>query len=509
MKITFMPMNQTIRIENFQTILNAAREAGIYIESSCGLNGSCGKCKVYIMKGRMTSLTAEEEKHLTKEEIKRGIRLACQVRASEDAVVMVKQTKERKVRNVVRQTEKVESIGIGIDIGTTTIQIRLIDLISKGKLMEQIIYNPQRMFGADVISRITYCYGNKERLVQLQRCLIDSCNEEIHSMLSALGQTSDCIKQYVVAGNTTMGHLFLGCCIDSLGRSPIAPVYKDYPVQAAEQIGLIGNQDTKCYLLPNIGGHVGGDLLACLMTAKLDQKKGNYLLIDVGTNGEIAVSKQGKIMACSTAAGPAFEGASLQYGMCAKAGAITHVAYYQKKPVIEVLGNVKPIGISGSGIIDGIAEFLRNDIIDRTGLLKEEYQSSGVALYEGTTKEERISISQEDIRQIQLAKGAIAAGMALILEKAELNVEEIDEFYLAGTFGSHLNVRNAMAIGLLPKMAFNKVKLIGNASCEGTNLVLNGKWNYDEIKEFAKQISHIDLAKDARFEEVFLEKMNF
>ena len=509
MKVTFLPAMRHVDVPVGCTLLEAAQEAGIYIEASCGGHGSCGKCKVQVTKGNRKDFSEAELVKLTEEERDRGVRLACHVKIEEEMCVIAKGAMEMKNKISMPQRQerrdKRRVLGIAMDIGTTTVELQIYDMETKRRVIGDRFMNPQRVYGADVVSRITYCNKRPERVEQLQTLLICSCNESINKMVKSIGASAEEIEKIVVVCNTTMSHILVGESVDTLAKAPFAMSFAGGRTFSSAELPFFMSQHGKVEVLENIGGHVGSDAFGCILALGLCNKPGTHLLLDIGTNGEMVLAKDGVLSACSTAAGPAFEGAGIAYGMCAGAGAITKVAYDERRGFsLHVVENMVPVGISGSGVIDALACMLRKGVMDETGYIPEKYlipaQGStqrGYPLYQDSSgKENHILLTREDIRQIQMAKAAIYAGAMSLLEKEGVSLNELDTIYLAGAFGSHIDVVNAMQIGLLPRINVSKVKEVGNAALMGA-------------KEVAKGIHHIELAEYESFKEKFIVSMNF
>ena len=502
-----MPVNRIIHTEEALNLLTLLREQKINISAPCGGYQKCGKCKVMITLGNDHDYHCEEMKLLTKEERDLGIRLACCVETTKDMVVMVmNEDEEKTVTTTTLHDENMgtnavgnlsinkhsKEVGIVVDIGTTSIEVVFFDLNGRYKLISLLEYNEQR--SADVVSRITYCYGNQERVKRLQSILLSQIIRMVMDGAKKLSISITQIVRYVIAGNTVMCHLFANKSLDSLAKAPYRPEYLAGEEMSARQLKLPGREDTLLYILPIIGGHVGADALACLLAIK--NHGGCRLLVDIGTNGEILLIKEDIIVACSTAAGPAFEGAGLNKGMCAKEGAIIHANLVGGKLVYQVVANHTPIGISGSGVIDVIACLLRGDFITPDGYFKQ-----GEILSE--------FVNQADIRQVQLAKAAIAAGIDRLLSHCEVRAEDLDEFILAGSFGSNLSIDSATQIGLIPKLPKEKIHAIGNGVVEGAVQVLYDMVSLSKAKELARKVVHIELSNESGFPEKFVECMNF
>jgi len=388
--------------------------------------------------------------------------------------------------------------------------------------------NPQQQFGADVISRIGYTQQNKSARRRLQRLVVEAFNEMIQTLTTIIGITAEQIYDVSVAGNTVMGHLLLALDADYLAQSPYIPTVQFYPAMTAAELGLLVHPLAAVRLLPNIGRFVGSDTTAVILAAGMDQSKKITLAIDIGTNGEIVLGNCRRLLATSTAAGPAFEGARLRCGMRATAGAIDRVTIRNGEVLLRTIGSALPRGICGSGIICLLGELLRVGLISETGQLQHEnnagknpeqpdhqitarlqtidqepvfllYQNSGTAVY----------LTQHDIREIQLAKSAIRTGIELLLLEYGIQIEAVERILLAGAFGNFLDREQAVRIGLLPTVAMEKIHFIGNAACAGAELALLSQEMRSRAEAIARNTRYVEIATHPQFQNQFMENMIF
>lgn len=552
MVVTFLPINKKIDVNTGDNLYYTAIEAGISLGASCGGKKTCGKCRVLITKGNHTPLLPEEVKTLSEEEIKRGIRLACCVNIEEDICVVLmgasigvskfsekkflfskemevkkeekkegksdekreKKTKEETGEKIEGEIEWLSSIkyGIAFDIGTTTVVGCLWDITNKKPLAIESRPNPQSIYGKDVISRITYGSEREENLNKLTNLIRNCCNELIKTLSCNQRIPAKQIEKVVVAANTTMTQLFCGNSVEGLKKVPIHNISYEGACYLPYEAGLSISDKGSIYVMPGIGGHVGSDTLAGIIALDLLERKGTSLLIDIGTNGEIALVHKGRVRVCSTSAGPAFEGAVLHQGMTAASGAITGVYMKEDRFYLQYIDShiqdVKPVGICGSGALEAVYELLIHGKMDDTGRLLGKYgEDNYVTLYKDNEKSVRLT--QKDIREIQLAKGAIYAGCMTLLKEAGIPMEEIDGVYIAGAFGSHLDVVKAVRIGLIPHVDKDRVRCCGNTSLEGAGSVLLSNQDEKNMKALAEGIIHVDLALIPSFEEEFIDAMSF
>lgn len=518
MNILLLPEQRQIAVKPGTTLLQALQEAGVWLDAPCGGHGTCGKCKVRVTKGNDYEYTEVEIKYISQAERDEGVRLACCMKVKEDTCIILpisRQVKEPEIEKPpqikYRKDGDRTSLGVAIDIGTTTVEYCLMNLISGAIVARKRFYNPQRKYGADVIGRISYIGDSDKKVKLLQQDLIHTINENIKEQMKNLGLCTQNIEKMVVVANTTMSHIFTGHNPKRLAKAPFQPEYFGGSIHSAKELGFSVAEGTTLEMLPIIGGHIGADTMGCLETLQLDRLSGNHLLVDIGTNGEMVCKGEEGLVACSTAAGPAFEGASITYGMSAEPGAITKVIYDNHKIKLQVEGGVKPKGISGSGIIDLVAVLLKAGILDSTGYLKEEYCSvdplTGQEGYCLSKDRSGIFLTRQDIRQLQLAKAAIAAGIKVLLEHMRITPKELTGIWLAGAFGTHLNLENAMAIGLLPRVEALKYHQVGNAALQGAILRLQGEITLEELKDLASHVSRVELADMEHFRQLFIENI--
>lgn len=522
MKVKFLPQGIEADIHDNKTILELAAERGINIDGNCGGKGTCGKCRVKI--------TADDFS---------GWVLACETVPEKDMLVEVPETdttasrKKKLIRlpeGFIADKGAEEALGVAVDIGTTTVVVSFWDL-NTGKMLDvDAMTNPQGAYGADVISRISFATEKEDGCAVLHQKVIDAINGAVEAFCEKNAQSADKIKKYAVVGNTTMSHLFLNIDPSSLAVAPFAPAFTGEVKTSCEKTGLIGAEDAEVIVVPNIAGHVGADITAGIITTDLMKCEKGHLFIDIGTNGEIVLSAKGRITACSTAAGPAFEGSSIKYGMRAAAGAIEGVFLNDEGVRISVIGNTKPIGICGSGIIDAVGELIRTGVVDKSGRLlsadrlakkgvspkilehiEESCDSNGndFVLYRGANPDENVYITQKDIREVQLAKAAISAGISIMMEEIGLTKDEIEKISIAGAFGNYIRNESAVNMGLLPRIDLNRISAIGNSAGVGAAMVLLSKQSEEETVRVSKTVEHVDLAEKKNFQDEYLKGMRF
>ena len=407
-------------------------------------------------------------------------------------------------------------LGLAVDLGTSTLAAHLLDLRKGTELGAKAIANPQLPFGADVLSRITYVReGGEEALKRLRKALVEGVNQLATELSLEARGTPDEIIHIVVVGNPTMLHLFLGVDPSSIGEDPFVPIWREALSLLAKELNLKVHPRAVVEVPPLISGYVGADTVASILACRLHEKGFPCLLLDLGTNGEIVLGWKERLLTCSAAAGPAFEGGRISCGMPALNGAISHVHLEKGDLNFEVIGGVKPLGICGSGLVDLLALLLEEELVDATGRFSPRPDHplfSRVIGYGNNAKflvTEGIYLTQRDIRELQLAKAAIRAGIELLLDKAEANSQEIQCVYLAGAFGSQIWPQALAKIGLIPNELLPKVQLVGNAAASGAIAMLLNQELIKEATLVAKKAEHVELSCEKKFVEVFVANMKF
>jgi uncharacterized 2Fe-2S/4Fe-4S cluster protein (DUF4445 family) len=417
-----------------------------------------------------------------------------------------------------------------MDIGTTTLVGSLLDLGTGNELAIEARLNPQTRLGDDVLSRILYSRKGPAQLRELQATISTVIDEMIGALCKKVGIARERICEISFAGNTTMQQMLRGIDSSALGESPFTPASYQAATFSAEEIGLHISPGGQAYVMPVIGGFVGGDTVAgILSTGIAAEAEGPTLLVDIGTNGEIVLQAGGKLRAASTAAGPAFEGARISCGMRGCTGAIEKVLVEDGRLGINVIGNVPPVGLCGSGLIDVAAELLRHQILTPQGRLQTADQvpadtppdlKQRIVLHEGRvafqlasaeeTAGEPIVLTQRDLRELQLATGAIRAGVVILLRQAGLEPKDLHRVLIGGGFGNFIRRSNAQRIGLLPhEIEHRRIRYMGNTSLAGARLAALSMQSRQQAEEFARQTEHVELSNDRAFHEVFADSMLF
>lgn len=464
-------------------------------EHPCGGRGTCGKCKV-IARGALSPVSEEEHRHLTAEELAKGVRLACRTQVLGEAWI---ETETQAAAEIVTEGEGTLIVadpafshyGAAVDIGTTTLAAQLYD--PKGKLLaEATALNPQGTCGADVMTRMDQALQGKAEA--LRRLIV----EEIDCLLKELKQKSSVptIDGAVITGNTVMLHLLCGVCTEPLTHAPFQAEQLFGNSYSAQVLGF-KEMNGEVYLPPCISAFVGADTTCALLASALCEGE-TALLADVGTNGELALWHKGRLTVCSTAAGPAFEGAGLTAGMRGEEGAIDRVWVEGDALKTHVIGNAAPRGICGSGVVDAIACLLEQEILEDSGYLEED-----VLLAEG------VMLTARDIRQVQLAKSAVFAGIRALLHHGGIDFADVRQFALAGGFGRYLNKENAARIGLFPKELLSVTRAVGNGALKGAAMLLLDRDQRKTCLMLSRSAFHLELATDPTFIEEYAMGMFF
>lgn len=534
-------LNTDSKTAGNHTILEYCRSHGIAgIETPCGGKGTCGKCKVTVTKPYYKEVLACQTKICDGMEIIVGRKESTGTK--EDSMVVLtngrsisEKFNEHVNRNVVLQEdaanepEKVESNAgtlAACDIGTTTVVCYLIDKETGQIISTRSGANPQRSFGADVLSRIDAAARTDDNdkvnggLQMMQSQIVSLLNGFISDMLTECGRTKVCL--FSVAGNTVMCHLLMGISPEKLGRAPFMP--DEYFGRAFNPLDIGLENCQTMIIFPAVSGFVGGDITAGMMETVNCRKLTLYL--DIGTNGEMALGKGDRYVCCATAAGPAFEGAQIEMGMPASRGAVDKVWLEGRRIKYSVIGNDRPVGLCGSGLIDALAILLKAGIIDENGTILSgqelpilfrsyvfEVEAEDVAQSTESSLAVHIApgvyITQEDIRKLQLAKGAIAAGIEVLFKEYGCKPCDLDILTFAGGFGNYIDKASAAAIGLFPPELLDRAKEVGNAAGNGAVSAALSQEAWERALDISGDMRYIELASYPHFNEMYVEHMNF
>jgi uncharacterized 2Fe-2S/4Fe-4S cluster protein (DUF4445 family) len=403
-------------------------------------------------------------------------------------------------------------LGLAVDIGTTKIAGYLLDLETGKTLVSKGLMNPQISYGEDVISRIVAASKSEENALKLQTLLSDALNQLAADLCAEIQADPTHIVEAVVVGNTAIHHLFLRLPVKQLGLAPYIPAIRSAVDIKARELGLNMAQGAYIHLLPNIAGYVGADHVAMLLATRMAEAEKTTLAIDIGTNTEICLNHRGRMTSVSCASGPAFEGAHIKFGMRAAPGAIEHVRLSGERLEIQTIGGETPVGICGSGLLDVVAQLRLNEILDRNGKLGASAHSL-LRTFNGSTefvlveREEQgpITISQKDVRELQLAKAAIRLGIQALVSAEGITENDVEQVIIAGAFGTYINIESAITIGMLPALPLERFEQVGNAAGTGARLALISQSQRSKAHEIAQRDGYIELAAVPNFARKFAE----
>ncbi len=523
-RVVFKPDGREISIHQGATLVEAAGQAGIFLTTPCAGKGTCRKCIVLL--------------HPSGQPI-----LACQHRVEGDLTVVVPPESrfyEHKIldhgipageqihptiyRKYTARAGTGPILGIAVDIGTTTVVVKLLDMVTGRCLATQAMLNPQTRFGDDVVSRINYAQS-EEHLTELHNVIVECINALIRRLCRRTGAEASSIYEASIVGNTTMNHIFLRLPVEQLGRAP----YRAWSVEAQDippvQLALEMNPAGNVHCAENIAGFVGADTTAVALAVDLDLIEDRVLAVDIGTNGEIVLGTRDKLYAASCAAGPALEGARIRYGSRAVDGAIEAVVF-EEDISLDVIGKMHPHSICGSGLIDAVSVLVDLGVVDATGRFTER-RGGGAGLskaiasrileYEGQpafclawneqASQPNVLLTQRDIREVQLAKAAIRAGIRILMNKLGLLDLDIDRVLLAGAFGNYIRPSSAVRIGLLPNVPLDRVESVGNAAATGAEILLISEECRERAARLARRIQYVEIAHEPNFADIFADAM--
>lgn len=531
--IRFLPSQVVVPVEEGTTVWDAARRVGLLLETPCNGAGTCAKCRVHVLAGKSDPRASEHR--LTREELAQGWRLACKTLVIDSLDVEIQPVQQANAKHVILtdgdsiEVEKDDyapgAYGIAFDLGTTTVAGSLYDLHTGTECAVRAALNRQVAHGDDVISRIAAVRSNPDMLLCLQQLAVETFNEVISALCAATGRTPADIRRVTVAGNTTMQQLLVGIDPSGLGEKPFTPAFIHAQHTTASKLGIHAHAEAEVVVFPQIGGFVGGDTVAGLLAAHADIFDKPTLLVDIGTNGEIALFNKGEIFTASTAAGPAFEGARIRQGMRAVTGAIDQVWLHQGMFCYHVIGGLQPRGLCGSALIDTVSVLLRTGLLDEMGVLgsvdttkphfSEQMRARLLETEQGTcfvmaVKQDGtplVMLTQQDIRELQLASGALRSGIDTLLNKAGLKAVDLDSIMLAGGFGNYIRCEHAMEIGLLPHVPLKRIRFVGNSSLTGAKRVLLSNAELQRAERIREKSIHVELASEPGFTDAFMDAM--
>ncbi len=476
--VTFQPGGSSVSVPAGTTLLQAQIQAGLPTDAPCGGQGTCGKCRVTLSDGSQV--------------------LACQTPVDRDMTVLLGQAQKVTIltRSLAVQTQPdgTDQYVLAFDIGTTTLVAYLLDGKTGDQMATASAMNPQSQYGADVISRIQHVLDQGGG--DMQQCIVAALRKLTREVARQAGIKPEEITTASVVGNTAMHHLLLGIDPHSLVTPPYMPaVYEARELEARDWLPTSGTIRT----LPNIAGFVGGDTVGCMVSTRFDKLEDLSLLIDIGTNGEMVLGNNRRRITCSTAAGPAFEGAKISCGMRGAPGAVDHVTLENGRLSYHVIADAEPIGLCGSGLLDLVAALLDTGDIDESGRLEGKTYSLCP----------NVTLTQKDVREVQLAKAAIRTGIELLAKTFGADIGDIQTVYLAGAFGNYLTPASACRIGMIPPVLVDRIVPIGNAAGEGAKLCALSRAEYAYSQELAKGTEFLELASLPQFQDQFVDALEF
>ena len=497
--------------------------ANIPIDSSCGGHGTCGKCKIQLIEGTLKP-PVKHEVELLGDDIKEGIRLACLQKIRGDLAVRTLTAKgAAKILSGGTDEKEVDGesgYGLAVDIGTTTVAAFMMDLKTGKLIATRAALNAQRPYGGDVVARCGYTMDNPDGLDLLGDLIREQIAQMTYSICDATGINRDAILRAALVGNPTMMHLVAKLPVRSIAIAPYHPQYTDGFSRLGSEVGIGIAPDGIVSFMPVVSGYVGADTIAAVMAAHMDESEELSLLIDIGTNGEIVLGNKYRLITCAAAAGPAFEGGKITCGIGGIAGAIDNVKD-DGGPTITTIADEPAKGICGSGLIDAIALLRNKGCIDETGVLSEDecdnarycerFDDNGnfMLAYEKNDAETDVYLTQKDVREVQLAKSAIAAGINILIQRIGAQTDDIKKVYLAGGFGNYIDYDSACTIGLLPPSLRSKIKGIGNAAGTGARMSVCSHKQRERANILCHKLEYIELAEAKEFSDEFMENMMF
>ncbi|MBI4732306.1 MAG: DUF4445 domain-containing protein [Chloroflexi bacterium] len=547
-RIEFQPVGKRGTARTGQTLLETAQASGVGLASVCGGVGTCEECRLRVVTGSLSAPTLVEQAALGGDALAAGWRLACQAQALSDVNLYIPAESLTAAQRLQTEGQEVEIVsdpavrvpgahGLAVDIGTTKLAAYLLKLETGETVAKAGAMNPQIAYGEDVVSRIAYAGREPDGAKKLQTVLVDSLNDLLAGMCTEARIPPEKVLDAALVGNTAMHHLVAGMPVEQLGRAPFTPATIEPLTLPAAHLGLALGPGAQVYLPPVIAGYVGADHLAMLLATlpeethhrehgvhrekqKAKNKRGfsvdsansvvnkNILALDIGTNTEIALLADGKITCCSCASGPAFEGAHIKEGMRAAPGAIERARWSDGKILWQTIDNQPPVGICGSGILDVVAALLDGGLVKPSGQLTVGNEYPLVPAAE-TGVGRDLLVTRKDVHEIQLAKSAIRAGTEVLLANAGLKAADLDEFIVAGAFGTYLDPRSAVRAGIFPPLPLEKFRRVGNAAGVGAKQMLVSVAKRREAEKLAINLNYIELATNRYFLDAFMKNLVF
>lgn len=486
--VRFPESGKSVTVKAGTTVLQAEIAASMVPDAPCGGQGKCGKCRILLDGEEVLACRTPVEKD-------------CEVRPVLEGKKRAQILNDGLFRSVACEPgslpEGTEAPALAaVDLGSTTVVAYLMDGRTGELLSTKSTLNPQRQYGADVVMRCSYVLEHGPEAPS--SCIREAIDRLLGEAAAEAGRRKEDIVKIIMAGNACMHHLFLELPVDTLVRAPYVPKVKDTVKTEASGCGIHVCQNAQLIWLPNIGGFVGADTTACMLAAEFDKREELTLMVDIGTNGEMVLGNREGYTVCSTAAGPAFEGAKITCGMRGSDGAIDHVYLENSEVKFHVIGGGKPAGICGSGLLDTVHCLLQTGWIREDGYMKEPWHFS-----------DEVYLCQKDVRELQLAKAAIAAGVQLLCRKRGCRIEEIRTLLLAGAFGNYLDPDSACGIGLLPEALRDRIVPVGNAAGAGARLAVLSEREFARAEEMAAKAGFLELATEPDFMDVYVDEMSY
>ncbi len=542
-EVLLMPQGKTLKTARGARLTDALKDAGILLDYPCGGRGTCGQCRVIV-----TPPTESGKGGLPEKETQNGVRLACLLLLEKDCTVLIPDervsrrvwTRDTRERDIDVDVERVlgmsgpgarlspakapsrarpgGTFGFAVDLGTTTVDMALLNLETGERLARKTFLNAQVAFGADVISRAKEFHKDSG---PVRKAAQDSIREGARALMNEADVKPSLVRKTVVVGNPIMIHILAGLDPWQLTQYPFVPVTSASMHVHPRDFSFDFQEEGEVHTLPLISAYVGADTVGMIVSLELEKEDGASLAADIGTNGELVLARQGSLTATSTAAGPAFEGAEISCGMRAAEGAVYGVSIPEDGAVVAlVIGGKSPKGLCGTGLVTAVSEMLARGIVDASGRLASPGASLPGGLRERIimergerafliSEEGNVLISQTDVRKLQLAKAAVRTGMETLLEVSGVSAEDLDAVFLAGNFGAGLDTAAAMRIGLVPRFNPAKVRSVGNAALRGAVLALLSRESAEKAESAARNAEFVELGGRPEFQARFVDAMAF
>ena len=554
-ELVFQPDGRRGRFDVGTTILEAAHELGVDINSICGGAASCGKCIVKIIKGNLSDPSQYEILLLGQHSMADGFRLACRAEIRGDVTILVPDESRTATQRL--QTEGLDTpvrlepfvtkhteggittvhhcgrvlevlpsnespiLGFAVDVGTTKLAGYLMDLSTGDVLSVVAAMNPEIAYGEDIMTRLTYAMTGEGARENLHRSLVEGIRRLLVDACANSTYDTDQVYETVFVGNTAMQHFLLNINPEPLTHSPFKPISVEHRDLESASIGL-GNPKGNIHMLPIIDGFVGADCIAAILATGIHRSIETCFLIDIGTNTEVVVGNRERMIACSCASGPAFEGAHISHGMRAASGAIEGVWIDQDslKPTFKTIDDTEPVGICGSGLIDALSEMIRTGIVDTSGRIREEldhprirrigeYLEYVIAWRDETATGDDTVLSQLDIRELQKGKAAMFSGAQIAMKQLNVEPGDFKKVYMAGAFGTYINRESAVNVGMIPEFPLPKIEQVGNAAGTGARMALISRSAREEAKDIRRRVRYVELALQPEYNQAYMDALLF